>query len=74
MNELLSQFIGKRVDIACLGMANIRGEVLAVDERVLRLKDCDGRICYVALDKVVAVWEARDNEHRAGFVPPKNER
>jgi hypothetical protein len=30
---------------------------------------------YVAIDKIAVVWEAReDDSHRAGFVPPLNNR
>ncbi len=35
---------------------------------VLHLKD-DEQLCYVAVDKIAVVWEARDDDqHRAGFV------
>jgi hypothetical protein len=71
MREFLAELIGKKVDLLCLGMANLRGEVVRVDGHVLHLKDGDGRIGYVAIDKIVAVWEAQDNEHRAGFTVPK---
>jgi len=50
----------------------VRGEVLKVETGVLHLRDDDGKNCYVAVDKIVAVWEARDDNHRAGFVPPPN--
>ena len=46
----------------------MRGEVLKVEEGVLYLKDSDDKTCYVAIDKIMVVWEARDEEHRAGFV------
>ena len=39
---------------------------------VLHLRDDEGKNCYVAINKVIAVWEARDDSHRAGFVPPPN--
>jgi hypothetical protein len=39
-----------------------------VEDGVLQLKDSDEKICYVAVDKIMVVWEARDEEHRAGFV------
>ena len=47
----------------------MRGEVLKIEEGILHLRDNDGKTCYVATDKIVVVWEARDDEHRAGFVP-----
>jgi len=50
----------------------LRGEVLKVEEGVLHLKDSDDKTCYVAIDKILVVWEARDEEHRAGFVPSQS--
>ena len=47
----------------------MRGEVLKVEMGVLHLRDDEGHLCYVAIDKVVVVWEARDDNHRAGFMP-----
>jgi hypothetical protein len=52
----------------------LRGEVLKVEMGVLHLRDTDGKSCYIAVDKIVVVWEARDDGHRAGFVPPPNTR
>jgi hypothetical protein len=46
----------------------LRGEVIKVEEGVAELKDSDGKTCFVAIDKIVVVWEARDDDHRAGFV------
>lgn len=46
----------------------MRGEVVKVDNGVLHLKDDDGQICYVAIDKIIVVWEKRDKDHHAGFV------
>ena len=47
----------------------MRGEVLRVESGILHLRDADSKTCYVAIDKIVVVWDARDDEHRAGFVP-----
>ena len=69
MEDFLSKLIGKRIDVYCGGASNLRGEVLKVESGVLHLRDDDGTHCYVAVEKVVVVWEARDDEHRAGFVP-----
>jgi len=46
--------------------------VLKVEMSVLHLRDDEGKNCYVAIDKIVAVWEAREDNHRAGFVPAPN--
>lgn len=68
MQEVLSQLIGKKVDLYCGSASSLRGEVIKVELGVLHLKDTEQRMCFVAIDKIVAVWEAPDEEHRAGFV------
>jgi hypothetical protein len=75
MKELLTRMLGKSVDIFCGGSSSLRGEVIRVEDGVLHLKDSDQKLCFVAIDKIVVVWEARSDEHRAGFVsPPINNR
>lgn len=72
MENFLSRFIGKRIDVYCGGASSVRGEVLKVETGVLHLRDDEGKNCYVAIDKIIAVWEARDDTHKAGFVPHPN--
>ena len=72
MEDFLSRFIGKKIDVYCGGASSVRGEVLKVGTGVLHLRDDEGKNCYVAIDKIVAVWEARDDSHKAGFIPPPN--
>ena len=72
MEDFLSKLIGKKIDVYCGGASSLRGEVLKVESGVLHLRDDDGKHCYVAVEKVIVVWEARDDEHRAGFVPLPN--
>lgn len=69
MKDLLTTFIGKKIDIYCGGASSLRGEVLSVEADVVHLRDDDGKSCYVAINKVIVVWESRDDDHRAGFVP-----
>ena len=69
MIEFLAKMIGRKLDVYCGGASSLRGEVIRVEGGVLHLKDNDQKMCYVAIDKIVVVWEARDDEHRAGFVP-----
>jgi len=66
--DFLSKMIGKKLDLYCGGSSSLRGEVLKVEDGVLHLKDEDEKTCYVAIEKIVIVWEARDDTHRAGFV------
>ena len=72
MRTLLSKLIGKKIDVYCGGASSLRGEVLKVEEGALHLRDSDDKICYVAIDNILVVWEARDEEHRAGFVPSQS--
>jgi hypothetical protein len=75
MNEFLAKMIGRRIDLFCDGALNLRGDVVKVEGGLLHLRDEEQRICYVAIDKISAVWEAREEEHRAGFVSaPVNNR
>ena len=72
MEDFLARLIGKKIDIYCGGASSLRGEVLKVERGVLHLRDDEGHVCYVAIDKINVVWEARDDDHRAGFVPLPN--
>ena len=69
VEDFLARLIGRKIDIYCGGASSLRGEVLKVEEGVLHLRDSDDKTCYVAVDKIMVIWEARDEEHRAGFVP-----
>lgn len=68
MREFLSKMVGRKVDVFCGGAVSVRGEVLKVEGGVLHLKDEEGQTCYVAIDRIAVVWEAREGEKRAGFV------
>ena len=68
MQDVLSRLIGKKVDLHCGTASSLRGEVLRVEGAVLHLKDKDEKTCFIAIDKIVAVWEVNEDEHQAGFV------
>ncbi len=70
MEQFLSKLRGRKIDVYCGGSSSVRGEVLKVEGGVLYLKDSENKTCYVAIDKVIVVWDAADDEHRAGFVTP----
>jgi len=72
VEDFLARLIGRNIDLYCGGASSLRGEVLKVEMGVLHLRDDDGKSCHVAVDKIVVVWEAREDDHRAGFVPPPN--
>lgn len=73
MNQFLSTMIGKKIDVYCGGGSSLRGEVMKVEEGVLHLKDND-KMSFVNIEKIHVVWEAREDEHRAGFVPGSTEK
>ncbi|HEY3025724.1 MAG TPA: MM0924 family protein [Pyrinomonadaceae bacterium] len=68
MQEFLSKLVGRKVDIFCGGASSLRGDVIKVEGGVLHMKDDEGQMCYVAIDKIAVVWEARDEGNRAGFI------
>jgi hypothetical protein len=68
MQEFLSKLVGRKVDIFCGGASSLRGDILKVEGGVLHLKDDDDQLCYVAIDRIAVVWEARDEGNRAGFI------
>ena len=68
MEQLLSKLIDKEVDIVCTGAASLRGKLVKVEDGVLQLRDDEGETCYVAIDKIVVVWEKRDRDRHPGFM------
>lgn len=69
MQDFLATMVGQSLDVFCGGVSSLRGEVVKVEGGVLHLKDTEGTLCYVAIEKIIAVWERReDSEHRAGFI------
>lgn len=68
MRDLLSKLIDKEVDVLCTGTSSLRGKIVKVDEDVLHLKDGEDNVCYVAIDKITAVWEKRDKDRHPGFI------
>lgn len=71
MEEFLTQLMGKKIDVSCGRSAVVRGDVVAVKEGVLYLRDEDERVAYVAVAKIAIVWEVKDHETRPGFVGGK---
>ncbi|HEY6045870.1 MAG TPA: MM0924 family protein [Pyrinomonadaceae bacterium] len=68
MQELLSRFLGSEIDVVCSGASSLRGECVKVEANVLHLKDEEGHVCYIAIDKIVAVWEKKERDRHPGFV------
>lgn len=68
MEELLKQLLSKNIDVTCGSNASFRGDVVDVKNGVLYLRDDDGKVAYVAVDKIAMVYERKDKEHRPGFL------
>jgi Domain of unknown function (DUF6897) len=68
MHELLSKMIDREIDVVCAGASSLRGKIVKVEAGVLQLRDEGDNDCYVAIDKIVAVWEKRDKDRHPGFV------
>lgn len=68
MDELLTQLMGKQIDISCGTTAVVRGDVVDVKDGLVYLRDEDDRVAYVAVSKVAFVWEVKNEEPKAGFV------
>ncbi|MEP7269882.1 MAG: MM0924 family protein [Acidobacteriota bacterium] len=67
MRNLLESFIGKEIDVHC-GGSSIRGKVLKVQGNVLHVEK-DQVICYINIDKIVAVWDSQEKKNSApGFI------
>jgi hypothetical protein len=67
MEDFLKTLMGRRIDVFCGATSSMRGVVAQVESGVLHLKDDDGETCYIAIEKIIAVWEKRDKERHSGF-------
>jgi DNA-binding NtrC family response regulator len=68
MEEFLKTLTGRRIDVFCGATSSMRGDVVKVEKGILHLKDDEGEVCYVAVDKIIAVLEKHDKERHSGFL------
>lgn len=68
MEEFLGQLKGKKIDVNCGGGAAFCGEVVGVENGILRLKDDEDLIAFVAVDKILFFVEKADPHLRPGFI------
>jgi hypothetical protein len=68
MEELLNQYMGKKIDVSVGTSAVYRGEVIDVRNGILYLRDEDGKVAHIAVDKIGVVYECTDSSSRPGFV------
>ncbi|HEX6127223.1 MAG TPA: MM0924 family protein [Pyrinomonadaceae bacterium] len=68
MEELIKGLTGKKIDVSCGAGTALRGEVIAVMDGVVHLRDEDEKAAYVAIDKIATVYECSDSVSRPGFI------
>ena len=68
MEELLNNLIGKKIDVSCGGSAVYRGLVTGMNPGLLLLKDDDGKLAFIAVDKITVVCECSESSTRPGFI------
>lgn len=68
MNEFVASFIGKEVDIICGPGLAFKGHIESLEDDVLTLKDSEGKLCFIATDKIVSLSESTHPAVRPGFV------
>ena len=68
MEELLNQYIGKKIDVSVGTSAVYRGEVINVRNGILYLRDDEHKVAHIAVDKIGVVYECSDSASRPGFI------
>lgn len=68
METLLKGLIGKRADLICGSSVAFRGKLKSVENGLVQIEAENGKIYFVALDRVVAVSEEADAVSRPGFI------
>lgn len=68
MEQLLAKLMGREIDVVCSGASSLRGQCVKVADGVLELRDHEGETCYIAIDKIVAVWKKKEKDRHPGFV------
>lgn len=68
MEELLKALVGKKIDVNCGSNVAYRGEVVSIENGILKLINEEGQEVFVAADKIAAVCECKDFGSRPGFI------
>ncbi len=68
MEELLTQLVGKKIDVNSGVSAAFRGDVSEVKNGVLYLRSEDEKVIYIPIEKIAAVYECGETHSRPGFV------
>lgn len=68
MRNFLESQLGKELDLHCGGLA-VSGKLIKVEGEVVYVEK-DDVVCYVNIDKIIAVWDAKDKKPQSpGFLP-----
>lgn len=67
MEKIITDLIGKRIEINCGHGVAFKGENVGVEAGILTL-ECDGKKLYIDLTKIVVVSEATDSAGKPGFI------
>ena len=68
MEALLTELSGKKIDVNCGSNVMYRGEIVSIEDGILKLKNEDDRDVFIAVDKIAAVAECSDLSSRPGFI------
>jgi len=68
MEELLNQYMGKKIDVSVGTSAVYRGDVIDVRNGILYLRDDDQKVAHISVDKIAVVYECSDSASRPGFI------
>jgi len=68
MEELLNQYMGKKIDVSAGTTAVYRGEVIDVRNGILYLRDEDQKVAHISINKIAVVYESSDSGSRPGFI------
>lgn len=60
--------MGKKIDVSCGTNAVYRGDVVDVRNGILYLKDDEGKVAHIAVDKIAVVYECNETSSRPGFI------
>lgn len=68
MRNFLESQLGKELDLHCGGLS-ISGKLIKVEGEVVRIEK-DDIVCYVNIDKIIAVWDSQEKKPQSpGFLP-----
>jgi hypothetical protein len=76
VKQVLTNYLGRKVEIHYGGTATIKGELVDIIDGIAKLKDEENVMLFVAIDKIRVFWEVKEKDKSVGFVaqhPPRSE-